>query len=182
MNRRLALFIGWFISYALCLIILISFLFLHYAEPPNLPSYLGDISTIYVPFLTPMFAFWFPEASNREKLSTILQFNKTNAESERESGAYLVAVALSLVFNLILIVLLASIYFRSGEATIELTIKIMRVWAGGFGVFVGLAIGYFFNSAASRSRRPAAPKSGKSKPEKTGGPKASYGSVSTNGT
>jgi hypothetical protein len=167
MSTRLVLFGLWCASYFLCVIMLLSFLFLQFAEPPNMLPYMGDISAIYVPFLTPMLAFWFPQSTNTRIKPAVTQSNRKQGvdntqEEAKERDAYRIAVGLSLVYNLVVLVLFISIYFRDGEGTIEQTIKLIRYWGAGFGVFVGLAIGYLFRTSGSAERKYSIPKRAKS--------------------
>ena len=131
MTTRLRLFLVWFGGYGICFVMVLVFYMLGYTVLDRIPDNLGSLTGIFAPYLTPIIAFW---------------YTKDHVDQARESsaGGFRVAFASSIFFNLIMIFLLSSVFFRDGEGLIERTLETSQGAGTLLAFLVGPAIGYFF--------------------------------------
>jgi uncharacterized membrane protein len=140
MTVRFRLFLLWFVCYCICFICIISFSLFGFALLSQTQQYLTQVTGIYAPYLTPIITFWFAE--------DIL--GKGRAQEPRASA---VAFATSGFFNLIMILILASIFFaKPREGLIEETIGLMDNTSTLLAFIAGPAIGYFFSKVEDKKQ------------------------------
>ena len=131
MTARLQLFLLWFLSYAVCFVSILIFVPLDFAFVDQIPMYLIQVTGIYVPYLTPILAFWFVEDTRKKR------------QHSRQS--VIVAFSTSAFYNLVMIIIVWSVFFQArGADVIEDTIRLMLFVGTLLAFLVGPAIGYFF--------------------------------------
>ncbi len=95
------------------------------------PGYARDLSAIFVPYLTPIIGFWFVKRATTTK--------------PQETGAFLVAAAISVVFCGIVLALVVSIPFQeAGQGVTKRTLEVAKSLAVFLAFAVGPAVGYYF--------------------------------------
>lgn len=140
MTPRLWLLLLWLISYMTSVLIILLFLAVGESERGNTFSYLSDVTGLYVPYLSPIVAFWFSE-------------DVIGAKPAQEKASFFAALVISAFFNLVMIGLLLSVFVAGGDNVIEETIKLMTSTGTLFAFLVGPAIGFFFSRTSKSGER-----------------------------
>ena len=136
MNHRLKLFAVWFFGYVICVCIVLACFYTKSLILDDLVPDLSSLTGIFAPYLTALVAFWFANS-------------RGGADETNERLPYLVAMACSVFYNMLLILILTSVFFRTGEGLVDKTLKTMSGISTLMAFLVGPAIGYFFGKAKS---------------------------------
>ncbi len=134
MNRRLSLLLIWLSGYLICLTFLFVFLAKGWMLTDNFKKDFTTATGIFAPYLTPIVAFWF--ARRRKSVATA------------DVSAFYVAVALSLVFNLLVLTVVGYTFVETGEGVIENNLELATTIGTGITFLTGPAVGYYFGKAS----------------------------------
>lgn len=139
MSIRLKLFGIWFIGFTVCFTCTLVFAPVGYVLPAEVPQHLTKIAGIYVPYLTPIIAFWYAE-------------DVVGNKRQHTNQAVVVAFATSGFYNFVLILILLSTFLGSdGTAVVDSNIELMGNVGTLLAFIAGPAIGYFFSAVQSTS-------------------------------
>jgi hypothetical protein len=156
---RLSLLLVWLISYIICVVNIFLFPLFHESLLSNTQQYLRDVTGLYVPYLTPIVAFWFSE-------------DVVGPKRTQGMISAVAALIISVFFNLVMICLLSSVFFaNNGENVIEDTIKLMTSTGTLLAFLVGPAIGFFFSRTRATSRPGGSSRQNATRKEQTGAAK-----------
>ena len=145
MTLRFHLFIIWFVGYLVAFILALSYAALQYTAPESIFGYLTQVTGAFAPYFAPIVSYWFASDVVGDK-------------SPPDRLTFSVAYACSLFFNLVIIGILLSVFFREPqEAIIEQTMTLVTKTAALLAFLVGPAIGFFFGKTARVARPPAKP-------------------------
>ena len=135
MSKRAWLVWIWLVSYVLCFIGLLILWPLGDAHPVNVKEAIHSLTTIYTPYLLPIVTFWYVKRSSE----------KTKPTGE----AFWIAVALSLLFNAVVVALVSSLHFQLPKMTVlSDTMELASNLCGYLSFLMGPAIGFFFGKAS----------------------------------
>jgi len=138
MTVRLLLFAVWFCGYTLCVGMLFIFAAIGYTVPEALFGNLVEVTGVFAPYMVPIVTFWFAEDI----------FGQSRRHHQL---TFIVALACSLFFNVILVAILGSVFFRAeGEGVIEQTVELVANVGTLLAFLVGPAIGFFFGKLETR--------------------------------
>jgi hypothetical protein len=104
----------------------------------DLSSDSSSLTTIFSPYLTSIVAFWFARGQSKEG-------------HREEKMPFYVAFVCSILYNLVLVIVTASIFFREGDSLVKDTIATEANLAGGMSFLVGPAIGFFFGKSGRQT-------------------------------
>jgi hypothetical protein len=135
MSQRFRLLLIWLCGYLICLTFLLIFLAKNWMLTENFKKDFGTATAIFAPYLTPIIAFWFAKWRNAKA---------TPAKSE----SYYVAVAMSVIFNLLMLAIIGRSFIQTGEGVIEDNLDLAVTVGAGVTFLVGPAIGYYFGKTS----------------------------------
>lgn len=137
MSGRFWIFVVWFGSYLVAILLILSWGALGYTIPEALFRDASQVTGTYVPYVGPVVAFWFAQDV----------FGKSKPHNKQ---TYLVALICSVAFNAVILLILSSVFFRSeGVGIIESTLKLADDMATLLAFIVGPAIGFFFGKTSN---------------------------------
>ncbi|SMX34630.1 hypothetical protein [Actibacterium lipolyticum] len=120
----------WFVGSSLSLALLLVFLWRGIIINQDFAEVLDDLAGIYLPFFTPIAAFWFAERGE-----------PSNAPASASS----LAIGMSVLYNIVMLAMLGSVLFSEQiGGLVANRIDLMRQVGLYLGGIVGLSIGYFF--------------------------------------
>lgn len=135
MTARLLLFIVWFSGYTISFLLLLTFAAKGYTVPESVFGNLAQLTGVFAPYIGPVVAYWFAEDVIGQK-------------RPHHRLAFVVALMCSIFFNLAVLVILASVFFRAeGQGVIEQTLELVTNVGTLLAFLVGPAIGFFFAKA-----------------------------------
>lgn len=135
MGTRLKLFLLWFSGYAVCFSLVVTFFLMGYSVFERFGSNLTTLTGVYAPYLTAIIGFWYAMRSDGKRVAGSKQ-------------AYQIAVAVSIFFNVVMVGLLCSVFFREGAGVIEATLQTMVEIGTLLAFLVGPMIGFFFGKSS----------------------------------
>lgn len=166
MNARVTLFWIWIGAFVINAAICLAFLFQGRIVLENLATVFASTSGIFAPYLTTILVFWFSSAQTEKRLPRNVAKSAVpppqsddGAEKDLRTSA-LVAITCSVIFNTMVLVVLASVFTKREPETelVERTIETAGNIAKGMAFLVGPAIGFFFGKVvAARSGGQQAP-------------------------
>ena len=139
MNQRLTLLLIWLSGYVICLGFFLVFLLNDWMLSDEFMKNFGTITTIFAPQLTTILTFWFAKkktVTSRRSIAPSLEVPSNDA--------FCVALATSAIYNLVILVIVGAIFFKTGEGLIDKHVELARNVGIGMTFMVGPAIGYFF--------------------------------------
>lgn len=137
MNQRLALLWVWIAGYVICVGLLFSMFIRGLSVLGNLPTHFTLLSSIYAPYIGTIFGYWFSKKGSVVTADT---------DSRQQ---FLVAVAMSILFQAVVIGILTSTFFDVQRGGIENALKIASQVATVIAVLAAAPIGYFFGKEKS---------------------------------
>jgi hypothetical protein len=137
-KARLILCSVWFIFFVLNLLAVLSLYFLEWIEGDSLKAYLTQLSSSYGVYLGAMMAFYFTNPDKTKKSASVV------------NHAFILALAGSFVWNLIVTVLTLRLFFSK---PIEEATKLVADFGSGFSWLVAAAIGFYFANPNSTDQK-----------------------------
>lgn len=132
MTQQAWLFALWFGGFVVGLALVFAYWSAGFILEEQVNGTLLKVIGIYAPYLTPILAFWYAKPPGKDK----------------PAPSFLVAVACSLLFLLVITGILGSVFFRpAGEGVVESALELAAGAAMGMAFLVGPAIGFFFGKA-----------------------------------